>query len=77
MQEQRGLVRERPFTSTPQPDANQILVLASGQMSNAVERPLNALDAPTREVLREQLLRDVGRSRLAGAEQPLLRNGDI
>ena len=77
VQSERGLVRHYAGPLGPQPNRDQLLVLARGEVHEPVDATKHANDAPDTDVVHEQLRRVAGLSGLLGREVPRLPCGDL
>lgn len=77
MQSERGLVREHARQLRPEPDHGEVFMVARRKVHEAVHAASHPNDAPRSQMVREQLRRVAGGSRLLGREVPILGSGDL
>jgi hypothetical protein len=77
VQGERGLVREDAHLLRPEPDHGEVLVVAGGEVHEAVDPAAHSDHAAGAQMVREQLRRVAGLGRLLRREEPVLGRRDL
>jgi hypothetical protein len=77
VERQGGFVTEDPFAPAPEPEDNQVLVVAGGKVDEPIDAATDAPDPPVPEVLHQQLGVVARLGGLSRGEMSLLGRGDL